>query len=110
MEEKTKVVYKVKKSTGKTVAIVILLLCLLTALLYIGYTEYQKLIQEDNTLVDDDENRKQAMEKILIERKEKVNSEKLERFIEIDNQFWKDRAEGKIKDPYKFKNNEEKTE
>ena len=72
---------------------------------------YKKLLFDlDNTLVDDDENRKQAMEKILIERKEKVNSEKLERFIEIDNQFWKDRAEGKIKDPYKFKNNEEKTE
>lgn len=72
---------------------------------------YKKLLFDlDNTLVNDDENRKHAMEKILIERKEKVNSEKLERFIEIDNQFWKDRAEGKIKDPYEFKNNEEKTE
>lgn len=72
---------------------------------------YKKLLFDlDNTLVDDDENRKHAMEKILIERKEKVNSEKLERFIEIDNQFWKDRAKGKIKDPYEFKNNEEKTE
>lgn len=71
---------------------------------------YKKILFDlDNTLVDDDENRKYAIEKILIERKEKVNNENLERFIELDNQFWKDRAEGKIKNPHKFKNNEEKT-
>lgn len=52
MEEKTKIVYKTKKSTGKTVVIVILLLLLLTSLTYIGYTEYQKLLKEDDTLVD----------------------------------------------------------
>lgn len=44
MEEKPKVIYKIKKSTGKTVAIVILLLLLLCSLFYIGYTEYKKLI------------------------------------------------------------------
>lgn len=72
--------------------------------------KYKKLLFDlDNTLVDDDENRKYALEKILNQRKEQVTNEKLESFIESDNQFWKDRAEGKIKDPYKFKTNEEKT-
>jgi len=72
---------------------------------------YKKLLFDlDNTLVDDDENRKYAIKKILLERKEVVTSEELERFIELDNQFWKDRAEGRIKDPYKFKTNEDKTE
>lgn len=69
MEEKTNVIYKVKKSTGKTVTIVILLLLLLTALSYIGYTEYQKLLKEDNTLVDENETRNELyyseVEKIM---------------------------------------------
>lgn len=72
---------------------------------------YKKLLFDlDNTLVDDDENRKYAIQRILLERKYVVTNEKLQRFIELDNQFWKDRAEGIIKDPYKFKTNEEKTE
>lgn len=71
---------------------------------------YKKILFDlDNTLVDDDENRKYAIKQILLERKDVVTSEKLEKFIELDNQFWKDRAEGKIKDPYKFKTNEDKT-
>lgn len=71
---------------------------------------YKKILFDlDNTLVDDDENRKYAINKILLERKEKVTSEKIEKFIQLDNQFWKDRAEGKIKNPHKFKNDEEKT-
>lgn len=72
---------------------------------------YKKLLFDlDNTLVDDDENRKYAIKKILLERKDVVTSEELERFIELDNQFWKDRAEWRIKNPYKFKTNEDKTE
>lgn len=72
---------------------------------------YKKILFDlDNTLVDDDENRKYAIEKILIEKKEKATSYKIEKFIQLDNQFWKERAEGKIKDPYKFKNNKEKSE
>ena len=72
--------------------------------------KYKKLLFDlDNTLVDDDENRKYAFEKILVQRKEQVTNEKLEKFIQLDNQYWKDRAEGKIKDLYKFKNLEEKT-
>ena len=72
--------------------------------------KYRKLLFDlDNTLVDDDENRRYAITQILIERKEKVTTKKIESFIKIDNQFWKDRAEGKIKDPYTFKNNAEKT-
>lgn len=52
---------------------------------------------------------KSAIKQILIERKEKPTQEKINRFIEVDNKYWKDRASGKIKDPYKFKTKEEKT-
>lgn len=71
--------------------------------------KYKKILFDlDNTLVDDDENRKYAIKEILIQRKEKVTDEKLERFIEIDNKFWQDRAEGKIKEPCEIKENDEK--
>ena len=71
---------------------------------------YKKLLFDlDNTLVDDDENRKHAIIKILHERKEKVSDEIINKFIKFDNQYWKDRSEGKIKDPYEFKTKEEKT-
>ena len=71
---------------------------------------YRKLLFDlDNTLIDDDENRRYAIRQILIEREENPTDERIENFIKLDNKFWKDRAEGKIKDPYKFKNNEEKT-
>lgn len=72
---------------------------------------YRKLLFDlDNTLIDDDKNRRYSIRQILIEREENPTDERIENFIKLDNQFWKDRAEGKIKDPYKFKNNEEKTE
>lgn len=72
---------------------------------------YKKILFDlDNTLIDDDENRKYAIKQILIERNEEVAVNKLENFIKLDNQFWKDRAEGKIKDPYIFKNKYEKAE
>ena len=63
----------------------------------------------DNTLVDDDENRRYAIKQILLDRNETEINNKIENFIDIDNQYWRDRAQGKIKDPYKFKNNEDKT-
>lgn len=72
---------------------------------------YKKILFDlDNTLVDDDENRKYAIKQILIEKKEKPDDKRIEDFIKLDNQFWKDRAEGKIKDPYAFKTKEEKAE
>ena len=72
---------------------------------------YKKILFDlDNTLVDDDENRKYAIKQILIERNEEPNDKRIEDFIKLDNQFWKDRAEGKIKDPYVFKTKEEKAE
>lgn len=71
---------------------------------------YKKILFDlDNTLIDDNENRRYAMRKILSDRKESVTEEKLEKFINLDDKYWKDRAEGKIKDPYKFKTLEEKT-
>lgn len=75
------------------------------------HEKYRKLLFDlDNTLVDDDENRKNAIKKVLIERNENWTKENLNEFINLDNQFWKDRAEGKIKDPYEFKTLEERTE
>lgn len=72
---------------------------------------YRKLLFDlDNTLVDDDENRKYAIKRILLERNEMITDEKIQKFIELDNKFWKDRAKGKIKDSYKFNTDEERTE
>ena len=71
---------------------------------------YKKILFDlDNTLVDDDENRRYAIKQILLDRNETEINNKIENFIDIDNQYWRDRAQGKIKDPYKFKNNEDKT-
>lgn len=71
---------------------------------------YKKVLFDlDNTLVDDDENRKYAFKQVLLDRNEIPTKYELERFLKKDDQYWKDRAQGKIKDPYEFKNNEEKT-
>ena len=71
---------------------------------------YKKILFDlDNTLVDDDENRKYAIKQILSERNEVVTKERIENFVEIDNQFWKDRAEGKIIVPDKYMSNEDKS-
>lgn len=67
------------------------------------------LFDLDNTLVDDDENRKYAIKQILLQRNENTSEEVLNKFVKMDDQFWKDRAEGKIIDPYEFETNEEKT-
>ena len=72
---------------------------------------YKKILFDlDNTLVDDNENRKYAIRRILLERNETAIGEKAEEFVKFDDQFWKDRAARKIKDPYEFKSKEEKTE
>jgi len=72
--------------------------------------QYKYLLFDlDDTLVDDYENRAYAFSKILENRKERVTQEKIDRFIKIDKQFWKDRACGKIKDPYKFETKKEQT-
>lgn len=70
--------------------------------------KYKKILFDlDNTLVNDDENRKCAIKKILKERNESVSDEKINQFIEIDNKWWKDRAEGKINVPEEVKNEQE---
>lgn len=67
--------------------------------------KYKKILFDlDNTLVNDDENRKCAIKKLLKERNELITDEKVKSFIEIDNKWWKDRAEGKIKVPQNIKN------
>lgn len=75
------------------------------------HPKYTKLLFDlDNTLVDDNENRKNAIKQILLDRDEEISDKKLEEFIKLDDQFWQDRASGKIKDPYEFKTPEERTE
>ena len=72
--------------------------------------QYKYLLFDlDDTLVDDYENRAYAFSKILKSRKEKVTKEKIDKFIELDKQFWKDRVVEKIKDPYNFETKEEQT-
>ena len=72
--------------------------------------QYRKILFDlDNTLIDDDINRAYAIKKMLEEKNEEISQQKIEEFIKIDNQFWKDRATGKIKNPYEFKSVEEKT-
>ena len=72
--------------------------------------KYKKILFDlDNTLIDDDANRSYAIKKILKEKNEEISQERVDEFIKIDNQFWKDRAAGKIKNPYEFKSIEEKT-
>ena len=72
---------------------------------------YKKILFDlDNTLVDDDENRKHAFRKILEEKKGKATEDEVNAFIILDSNFWRDRAAGKIKDPYTFKNNQEKSD
>ena len=70
--------------------------------------KYKKILFDlDNTLVNDDENRKCAIKMLLKEKNELVSDEKVNSFIEIDNKWWKDRTEGKIKVPKDIKNNQE---
>lgn len=66
------------------------------------------LMDLDNTLVDDEASREYAFSKILEYKKEEVTEEKLKKFKEMDNTFWRDRAEGKIQGP-EFRTIEEKT-
>jgi len=75
------------------------------------FKKYTTLLFDlDDTLVDDTENRKYAIKQILLDKNEIITEEKLDRFIQIDNKYWQDRVSGKIKDPFKFKDNESKSE
>ena len=49
MEEKPQVIYKIRKSTGKTVTIVILILLLVVLLGYILYTNYNEILTKKET-------------------------------------------------------------
>lgn len=72
--------------------------------------QYKYLLFDlDDTLVDDNESRAYAFEQILKYKNKKVSKEKIDKFIKIDNQFWKDRASGKIKTPVEVKTKEEQT-
>lgn len=51
-EEKVKIVYKNKKTPGKTVAIVFLTIMVLLLASYIGYTKYQEITMEEEKEVE----------------------------------------------------------
>ncbi len=73
--------------------------------------KYQYIIFDlDNTLVDDKENIKYAFYALLKYLRKEVNEKEFERFYSIDCKYWKDRAEGKIKEPYIFKDKDEKAQ
>ena len=72
--------------------------------------KYKKILFDlDNTLIDDNENRKYAIRKILKETDKYLGENQVEDFIKSDDKYWKDRASKKLKDPYEFKTIEEKT-
>ena len=72
--------------------------------------KYKKILFDlDNTLIDDNENRKYAIRKILKEMDKYLGENQVEDFIKSDDKYWKDRASKKLKDPYEFKTIEEKT-
>ena len=62
----------------------------------------------DDTLNNDTENKREAFKEVLNKQKEIYTLENFQRFNFIDKKFWSDRANGKIPDPYVFKNIEEK--
>lgn len=70
--------------------------------------DYKKIIFDlDDTLCDDYENIKHGFYTILKIKEEELTQDKLKRFLEIDKKYWKERAEGKIKNPYGVKNKKE---
>ena len=72
--------------------------------------KYKKILFDlDNTLIDDNENRKYAIRKILKEMDKYLGENQVEDFIKSDDKYWQDRASKKLKDPYEFKTIEEKT-
>jgi 2-haloacid dehalogenase len=62
----------------------------------------------DDTLIDNKENIKEAIKEVLKFKKEEYTEEKFKEWYQLDVQFWKDRINGLIKDPYEFKSKEEK--
>lgn len=71
---------------------------------------YQTLIFDlDDTLSDDKENMVYAFRKVLEYRGEPYSREKGLAFYDFDKKFWNDRVNGRIKDPYKFQTDIEKT-
>lgn len=73
--------------------------------------KYKYLIFDlDDTLNNDDENRKYAIKEILKYLNKEVSDEIINGFLEFDNKYWSDRANGTIKDIMEFETLEEKVE
>jgi FMN phosphatase YigB (HAD superfamily) len=62
----------------------------------------------DDTLINNKENIKEAIREVLKYKGEEFTEEKFKEWYELDVQFWRDRANGIMKDPYEFESKEEK--
>jgi putative hydrolase of the HAD superfamily len=62
----------------------------------------------DDTLIDNKENIKEAFKEVLIYRNIEFTEERANEWYDCDIQFWKDRVNGLIKEPYEFNSKEEK--
>jgi FMN phosphatase YigB (HAD superfamily) len=62
----------------------------------------------DDTLINNKENIKEAIKEVLKFKGEDFTEEKFKEWYQVDVQFWKDRINGLVKDPYEFKSKEEK--
>lgn len=67
------------------------------------------LFDLDNTLVDDDENRKYAIKEVAIVFNLSINNEMINYFPEYDNNYWTMRAKGEMPDPVIFDTKDEQT-
>lgn len=72
---------------------------------------YKYLIFDlDDTLNNDNENRKYAFAEVLKYLNKEVSEDIINEFLEFDNKYWSDRANGSVKDVVKFETIEEKVE
>ena len=62
----------------------------------------------DDTLNNDDENRRYAIKEVLRCLNKEISDEVVNDFLKFDNKYWSDRANGSIKDLVQFETVEEK--
>lgn len=73
--------------------------------------KYEYLIFDlDDTLNNDDENRKHAFAEVLKELKMEVTDKAINDFLELDTKYWSNRANSNVEDVNQFDTLEEKIE
>lgn len=92
-EENVKIIYKNKKTPGKTVTIIFLIILVFVLVSYIGYTKYQEFIMEEEReveyIIEEELTYREVME--LLEKIEDYNQNfskyyPISNFSKIDNQ------------------------